>query len=184
MRPHVSLWDAINRYVVACGGNPSRYVHGNTPRMTAVVDAERYISIVARFAFEAGYSAGVERGHDTAQVRAEVTAELVREDLRVRELALGDCLVGLISYHKHKYDQAMSDGVGYCRVCGSDEDDDWHYVCEVCEDTHMMLLGERDVMCTRCPNPCESCRQHAPGRGGGPYCQSTPCACACHKGKR
>ena len=32
------MWDAINRYVVACGGDPSKHVYGNTPRMRAVVD--------------------------------------------------------------------------------------------------------------------------------------------------
>lgn len=37
---HVELWDAINRYVVTCGGDPSRHVYGNTPRMTAVSNIE------------------------------------------------------------------------------------------------------------------------------------------------
>lgn len=39
--------------------------------------------------------------------------------------------------------------------------------------------GEVDqvVMCTRCPLPCRECGQ------GGPFCATTPCACACH-GKR
>ena len=34
----VPLWDAINRYVVACGGDPEKAVYGNTSRMKAVVD--------------------------------------------------------------------------------------------------------------------------------------------------
>lgn len=42
-------------------------------------------------------------------------------------------------------------------------------------DTHVMALGERDAMCTRCPTPCESCRG-----GQGPYCATTPCLCSCH----
>jgi hypothetical protein len=32
------MWDAINRYVMACGGDPSRNALGNTARMNAVVD--------------------------------------------------------------------------------------------------------------------------------------------------
>jgi hypothetical protein len=34
----VPLWDAINRYVVACGGDPAKHVYGNTARMNAVVE--------------------------------------------------------------------------------------------------------------------------------------------------
>lgn len=46
----------------------------------------------------------------------------------------------------------------------------------------MMLLHEeagdtRTVMCTRCPTPCEKCR----ARPQGPYCDKTPCDCACHR---
>ena len=41
----VPLWDAINRYVVSCGGDPSKHVNGNTPRMEAVVEVN---SIVRR----------------------------------------------------------------------------------------------------------------------------------------
>jgi hypothetical protein len=39
----VKLWDAINAYVVACGGDPSRHVYGNTPRMNAVSEVERTV---------------------------------------------------------------------------------------------------------------------------------------------
>lgn len=39
----VKLWDAINAYVVACGGDPSRHVYGNTPRMDAVSEVERAV---------------------------------------------------------------------------------------------------------------------------------------------
>lgn len=53
-------------------------------------------------------------------------------------------------------------------------------VCDTCQDTHMMTLGERTVMCTRCPTPCESCRQRYKNAGPGAYCASTPCGCACH----
>jgi hypothetical protein len=50
-------------------------------------------------------------------------------------------------------------------------------VCITCSDTHRMTLGEREVMCTRCPRPCQQCRRF----GYGPYCEVTPCACGCHK---
>lgn len=49
-------------------------------------------------------------------------------------------------------------------------------ICNVCNDTHRMTLGEREVMCTHCPRPCERCRQHL-----GAFCEKTPCSCACHQ---
>ena len=51
-------------------------------------------------------------------------------------------------------------------------------VCKTCNDTHTMMLDERQVMCTRCPTPCQKCRQG----GMGPYCENTPCSCECHRG--
>lgn len=53
-------------------------------------------------------------------------------------------------------------------------------VCSTCCDTHRMTLhegeDEREVMCTRCPVPCERCRS----KPQGPYCAATPCPCECH----
>jgi hypothetical protein len=46
----VPLWDAINRYVVACGGDPGKRVLGNTSRHTAVAD----VNGVVRMATERG----------------------------------------------------------------------------------------------------------------------------------
>lgn len=43
MQRRVALWDAINRYVITCGGDPSKHVYGNTPRMNAVVEVERVV---------------------------------------------------------------------------------------------------------------------------------------------
>ena len=40
----VALWDAINEYVVACGGDPSKHVYGNTRRMDAVCRVENAVS--------------------------------------------------------------------------------------------------------------------------------------------
>lgn len=37
------LWDAINRYCVACGGSPATRVYGNTERQLAVVAVERVV---------------------------------------------------------------------------------------------------------------------------------------------
>jgi hypothetical protein len=50
--------------------------------------------------------------------------------------------------------------------------------CPTCDDTHQMQLGERTVMCTRCPTPCEHCQ----AKPQGPYCATTPCSCECHSG--
>lgn len=49
-------------------------------------------------------------------------------------------------------------------------------VCDTCNDTHRMEIGDRTVMCTRCPTPCQACRVG----GNGPYCEHTPCTCGCH----
>ena len=43
----VALWDAINEYVEACGGDPSRHVYGNTRRMAAVVRVEAAVTATA-----------------------------------------------------------------------------------------------------------------------------------------
>jgi len=48
-----------------------------------------------REAFEAGFAIGLQRGHDTSQVRAEVTFKLVHEDRVVRDRALKDHMTGL-----------------------------------------------------------------------------------------
>jgi len=39
----VHLWDEINRYVVACGGDPSKHVYGNTLRQVAVSQVEKIV---------------------------------------------------------------------------------------------------------------------------------------------
>lgn len=49
-------------------------------------------------------------------------------------------------------------------------------VCSTCNDSHAMTIGDRTVMCTRCPTPCHACR----AGGNGPFCGSTPCPCKCH----
>ncbi len=49
-------------------------------------------------------------------------------------------------------------------------------ICETCNDTHIMALGERVVPCTRCPLPCSDCRAF----GTGAYCADVACECGCH----
>ena len=45
------LWDKVNRYVVACGGDPSKHVYGNTARQSAVAGVERaFRDVEARWA--------------------------------------------------------------------------------------------------------------------------------------
>ncbi len=48
-----------------------------------------------RGAFESGFAIGVERAHDTAQVRAEVTEEMIREDLAVCDRAFDEHMAGI-----------------------------------------------------------------------------------------
>lgn len=48
-------------------------------------------------------------------------------------------------------------------------------VCATCDDTHRMSYGDVEVWCTRCPIPCQTCRQK-----DGAYCQRAPCPCTCH----
>lgn len=57
-------------------------------------------------------------------------------------------------------------------------------VCAACNDTHVYwsATAERELMCTRCPRPCEVCRRGADGIPGA-YCNQTPCSCACHRPK-
>jgi hypothetical protein len=40
----VALWETIHAYVVACGGDPSEHVYGNTARMDAVARVESLVS--------------------------------------------------------------------------------------------------------------------------------------------
>jgi len=56
MKFEVDLWDAINRYVVACGGDPASHVHGNTARMQAVAD----VGAIVAAATDPGHEAAKE----------------------------------------------------------------------------------------------------------------------------
>jgi hypothetical protein len=48
----------VNRYVVACGGDPAKHVYGNTPRMTAVGEVNEAVRRAER--------AGQDKGKDHA----------------------------------------------------------------------------------------------------------------------
>lgn len=50
----VPLWDAINRYVVACGGDPSKRVYGNTSRQAAVGEICNVVRAAEKSAIEEG----------------------------------------------------------------------------------------------------------------------------------
>lgn len=41
------LWDAINRYAVECGGDPSTNIYGATRRQAAVAEIVRVVEAVA-----------------------------------------------------------------------------------------------------------------------------------------
>jgi hypothetical protein len=57
--PNIALWDAINRYTQACGGDPNTRVYGNIERQRAVVDVHRAVD-VARGAPPAGSVGGID----------------------------------------------------------------------------------------------------------------------------
>ncbi len=44
MQLEIELWDAINRYAISVGGDPSGRSHGNVPRMQAVADVGRIVA--------------------------------------------------------------------------------------------------------------------------------------------
>lgn len=61
---------------------------------------------------------------------------------------------------------------------GFAESDALPSVCEHCDDTHTMQIGDRNVLCTRCPTPCRRCASHD---GTGAYCARPRCSCSCHE---
>lgn len=59
----VRLWDAINAYAIACGGDPAKHVYGNTPRQKAVAEVERAVrAATASLRHAALFAAGVRGG--------------------------------------------------------------------------------------------------------------------------
>lgn len=50
-------------------------------------------------------------------------------------------------------------------------------VCSQCNDTHWVETEYGKRMCQYCPIPCQKCRVG----GNGPFCETTPCSCECHK---
>jgi hypothetical protein len=76
--PNIALWDAINRYTQACGGDPNTRVYGNIERQRAVVDVHRAVD-VARGAPPAGSVGGI----DTLR---KLFINLLEIDARARRL--------------------------------------------------------------------------------------------------
>jgi len=40
LQSKIELWEAIHEYVVACGGDPTKHIYGNTNAMDAVIKIE------------------------------------------------------------------------------------------------------------------------------------------------
>ncbi len=65
------LWDAINRYAIAVGGDPAMHVYGNTLRMQAVAAVGAVISkLVAPLRVDAIAIDELVRGNNAAAARA------------------------------------------------------------------------------------------------------------------
>ena len=48
IREKTALWDAVNAYVVSCGGDPAKHVYGNTLRQLSVVSVEDAVLAIIR----------------------------------------------------------------------------------------------------------------------------------------
>lgn len=59
----VALWDAINHYVEACGGDPSKRLYGNTQRQLAVAEVERIVSAITKSAVSATLDEALNSGN-------------------------------------------------------------------------------------------------------------------------
>lgn len=102
MQFEVDLWDAINRYVVACGGDPGSHVYGNTARMQAVADVSKIVDrVAARQRIDDITIEDLVKGSNAAAARAcetgpvyETTKELARmwRDQRTAPFTLLDRL--------------------------------------------------------------------------------------------
>lgn len=136
-------------------------------------------------------------------IRETLRAELNREDLESAFEHGGWVMERTLDRIARNIAQAIvleADNADMCPVCGGANVEpppgygcwresadpaqawrDWYAengkqpACEHCRDTHMMELWDRSVPCTRCPTPCETCRD-----GTRAYCKSTPCGCSCH----
>lgn len=84
--------DAVSTRVSWIAEAARRLVKRHVGKVSAMSARQRE---VVREAFETGFAIGLERGHDTAQVRAEVTQDMVSEDFAVRDRALEDHMAGL-----------------------------------------------------------------------------------------
>src|SRR5574343_1248412 len=64
----IDLWDAINRYCVACGGSPATRLYGNVERQRAVVSIEKAVRETAE--------AAMRKVADAARELLSVTGEI------------------------------------------------------------------------------------------------------------
>lgn len=84
---HVTMWDAINEYVIACGGDPSKRAHGNIPRMNAVASVDRIVLSAFRALVEAIEHS--DKALDTVFFRHD-GAQLARDQRNAALLAIID----------------------------------------------------------------------------------------------
>ena len=75
----VALWDAINEYVAACGGDSSKRVYGNTSRQRAVAAVER-VSFGHPFECDADLRRLREENERLAKLNARATRLANRTD--------------------------------------------------------------------------------------------------------
>lgn len=93
MQARGAMWDAINKYVETCGGDPSKHVYGNTARQRAVVEVERAAGLtvapppgeIARLRGENEKLRGVRVALADLQVSVEVRDQLAAIEREVRE---------------------------------------------------------------------------------------------------
>jgi hypothetical protein len=102
MEFEVDLWDAIHRYVIACGGDPGKHVHGNVPRMDAVADVSKIVAReVTRRKIDAGTIVVAGAGPSATGAAYEAAKELARmwRDQRTAPFDLLDRLAGHFAAH-------------------------------------------------------------------------------------
>ena len=87
MQFEVELWDAINRYAISVGGDPSQHAHGNVSRMQAVADVGQLVARVAAKQWVDELIVGdLTRAEKAAAVKADKAVELERDLKHLRHL--------------------------------------------------------------------------------------------------
>lgn len=83
----VELWDAINLYAIAVGGDPAKHVYGNVSRMQAVADVGKIVARVAAKQWVDKLIVGdLTRAENAAAERASKAVEMERDLVHLRRL--------------------------------------------------------------------------------------------------